>query len=219
MPVIEHARSRKPPGYRSNNHSKWEFDNRLYQKHLELYLDKMYRCLVSTGARQVLDAGCGEGIVYRAMRERGWTGEWTGFDYSEEAIVFARQASPEAEWRQASAYEIPFAANSFELIFSSQVLEHLPDPQTPLKEYARVARRYLLLSVPLEPVFRTLTRISVMTKLGQDPGHVNFWTPAAFRRFVKQAGELSAWDWTTIYQIALVEIPHSVVGEPSREPS
>ena len=68
-----------------------------------------------------------------------------------------------------------------------------------LKEYARVARRYLLLSVPLEPVFRTLTRISVMTKLGQDPGHVNFWTPAAFRRFVKQAGELSAWDWTTAF--------------------
>jgi ubiquinone/menaquinone biosynthesis C-methylase UbiE len=207
MPVLDHARAAKPEGYRSNNQSKWEFDNRLYQKHLELYLDKMFRHLLGTGARRVLDVGCGEGIVYRAMRERGWSGQWTGFDFSVEAVAFAKQASPEAEWRQASAYEIPFADKSFELVFSSQVFEHLPNPQVPLMECARVAERHLLLSVPMEPVFRALTWLSVTLKLGQNPDHVNYWTPAAFRKFASRAGRLSAWDWTTVYQIALVEIP------------
>jgi ubiquinone/menaquinone biosynthesis C-methylase UbiE len=207
MPVLDHARAAKPQGYHSNNQSKWEFDNGLYQKHLERHLDTMFHHLCSTGARRVLDAGCGEGIVYRAMRERGWSGQWTGFDFSAEAVEFAKQASPEAEWRQASAYEIPFPDNSFELVFSSQVLEHLPNPQIPLLQCARVAERYLLVSVPLEPVFRTLTWLSVTLKIGQDPGHVNFWTPAAFRKFVSRAGRLCAWDWTTVYQIALVEIP------------
>lgn len=207
MPVIDHARAAKPKGYRSNNQSKWEFDNSLYQKHLELYLDTMYRHLRSTGAHNVLDAGCGEGIVYRAMRERGYSGAWTGFDASNEAVRFARQASPEANWRQASAYQIPFPDNSFDLIFSSQVLEHLPSPEQPLKECARVAQRWLLLSVPFEPWFRAFTWFSVNMKIGQDPGHVNHWTPRQFRKFVKSAGKLASWDWTTVYQLALIEVP------------
>lgn len=209
MPVIDHARLAKPKDYHSNNQSKWEFENALYQKHLERYLDKMFAYLISTGARNVLDVGCGEGIVYRAMRERGWIGQWTGFDYSAEAVEFAKHASPEADWRQASADEIPFPENSFDLVFSSQVFEHLPNPEGPLRECARVAQKWLLLSVPLEPIFRCLTWASVKLRIGQDPGHVNFWTPTAFRKFVSDAGRLSAWDWTTIYQMALVDVNQS----------
>jgi SAM-dependent methyltransferase len=207
MSVLEHARKAKPAEYKSNNHNKWEFDNSLYQKHLELYLDKMYAHLKSTGAKNVLDVGCGEGIVYRAMRERGYSGKWAGFDFSAEAVEFAKVASPEAEWRTASAYEIPFPDKSFELIFSSQVFEHLPNPAGPLKECARVAQQFLLLSVPLEPYFRTITWLSVHLKIGGDPGHVNFWTPKMFRQFVAGAGKLRAWERTTVYQIALIECP------------
>ncbi len=206
MPVIDHARKAKPKDYRSNNHNKWEFDNSLYQKHLERYLDTMYMHLQRTGSRRVLDVGCGEGIVYRAMRERGWSGEWSGFDYSAEAVEFAKQASPEAEWRQASAYEMPYPEKSFELVFSSQVFEHLPKPERPLTECARIATDWLLLSVPLEPWFRSLTWLSVTLKIGQDPGHVNFWKPARFREFVSTVGKLELWDRTTVYQIALVDL-------------
>jgi SAM-dependent methyltransferase len=206
MPVIDHARLAKPEGYRSNNQSKWEFDNRLYQRHLEFYLDKIFEHLMNTGATSVLDVGCGEGIVYRAMCERGWRGKWTGFDFSAEAVEFAKVASPEVDWRQASAYEIPFPSKSFELLFSSQVFEHLPNPQVPLRECARVGQRWLVMSVPLEPWFRTLTWFSVKLKIGQDPGHVNFWTPAEFRKFVSDAGKLTAWDRTTVYQIATVDL-------------
>jgi ubiquinone/menaquinone biosynthesis C-methylase UbiE len=206
LPVIEHARTAKPQDYKSDNHNKWEYDNGLYQKHLERYLDTMYGHLKSTGARKVLDVGCGEGIVYRAMRERGWSGDWSGFDFSQEAVEFAKQASPEAQWRQASAYEMPYPDKSFELIFSSQVFEHLPNPAGPLRECARVAAKQMLISVPLEPYFRTLTWLSVNLKIGGDPGHVNFWSPAKFRKFVSQVGTLERWDWTTIYQIALVNV-------------
>jgi SAM-dependent methyltransferase len=206
VPVIDHARTQRPDGYTSDNHRKWEFDSRLYQKHLEAYLDHMYLHLKFTGANNVLDAGCGEGIVYRAMRERGYNGKWTGFDYSKEAVEFAKIASPEAEWHAASAYEIPFADESFDLVFSSQVLEHLEKPIKPLREMARVAQNWLLLSVPLEPYFRTLTWFSVKLKLGGDPGHVNHWTPEGFRSFVRTVGKLHRWEWTTVYQIALVDV-------------
>jgi SAM-dependent methyltransferase len=204
--VRDHAVSAKPAGYQSNNQSKWEFHNGLYQKHLELYLDRMAHYLNFTGAREVLDAGCGEGIVYRAMRERGWKGNWEGFDFSRDAVEFARAASPETQWLHASAYEIPRADRSTELVFSSQVLEHLPHPLQPLREFARVSRKWLLLSVPLEPWFRSFTWLSVKLKIGQDPGHVNHWTPTAFRDFVCTVGTLTAWERTTVYQIALVDV-------------
>ncbi|HEY3296924.1 MAG TPA: class I SAM-dependent methyltransferase [bacterium] len=218
MPVRDQARAGKPKGYRSANQSKWEFSNGLYQRHLELYLDRMYHFLSRSGAQNVLDAGCGEGIVYRAMRERGYRGAWTGFDFSRQAVEFARKSSPEARWQHASAYSIPFAAASFDLVFSSQVLEHLTNPQIPLREYARVSARWILLSVPLEPYFRTLTWLSVHLHIGGDPGHVNFWTPHAFRNFVRPAAHLRHWERTTVYQIALLEKPqpNTTVGALQR---
>lgn len=208
MPVLDHARAGAPAGYDSRNHAKWRHPNSLYQRHLELYLDRMFYHLQNSGARNVLDAGCGEGIVYRAMRERGYRGRWTGFDFSREAVEFAHAAAPEADWHHASAYEIPFADDSFDLVFSSQVLEHLIDPHRPLREYARVGAQWLLLSVPREPYFRTMEKLLLWLRLGGDPGHVNHWTSRRFRDFAAQAGQLHAWDWTTVYQIALVRLPH-----------
>ena len=37
-----------------------------------------------------------------------------------------------------------------------EVLEHVPDPEATLAEMARVARGYLLVSVPREPLWRGL---------------------------------------------------------------
>jgi SAM-dependent methyltransferase len=206
LPAIDHARANQPADYSSDNHKKWDYDNGLYQKHLEAYLDHMYKHLKFTGAKQVLDAGCGEGIVYRAMRERGFEGEWTGFDFSKQAIDFCKQASPEAEWHVGSAYELPFKNKSYELVFSSQVLEHLKGPAKPLNEFARVGNAWLLLSVPYEPVFRILTWFSVKLGLGGDPGHVNHWTAESFRTFTRTVGHLHCWERTTIYQIALIDV-------------
>jgi SAM-dependent methyltransferase len=196
----------KPLEYRSANLSKWEYSGALYQKHLELYLDAMFALLQETGAHTVLDAGCGEGVVYRAMRKRGFIGEWTGIDLSSDAIDYAKRESPEATWLVGSVFDMPFPSKNFDLVFSSQVLEHLPAPEKALREFARCARQWLLISVPYEPLFRWLTWISVRFRLGGDPGHVNHWRPREFRRFVSQSSELKSWQRTTVYQIGLVKL-------------
>ena len=112
------SRTEESRDHRSANQRKWEFQCSPYQHHLKLYLDRMYYYLNLSGAERVLDAGCGEGFVYRAMRKRGYSGEWCGFDFSHEAVEIARQASPEAEWHEASVYQIAFAAQIFDLVFS-----------------------------------------------------------------------------------------------------
>jgi SAM-dependent methyltransferase len=195
----------KPVGYRSANLSKWEYSGALYQKHLELYLDAMYLLLERTSVCSVLDAGCGEGVVYRAMRTRGFDGEWTGVDLSADAIDYAKRESPEAEWQVSSVADLPFPESSFDLVLSSQVLEHLAEPEQALRELARCSQQWLVLSVPYEPLFQWLTWLSIHFRIGGDPGHVHHWRPREFRRFVSQVGRLEHWERTTVYQIGLVQ--------------
>ena len=44
--------------------------------------------------------------------------------------------------------DLPFPADAFDFVLASHVLEHLPDPIRALREWQRVARRYLLVVLP-----------------------------------------------------------------------
>jgi SAM-dependent methyltransferase len=190
--------------HQSNNLSKWEYPNALYQRVLALYLDRVHGLLVATGARRVLDAGCGEGVVYRAMRERGFRGEWTGADVSEGAIAYARSRSPDVPWHIAALDRLPFEPGGFDVVLCSQVLEHVPNPSAARNGIARVARQ-LIVSVPWEPAFRTLTALSIFAGVGRDPGHVNFWSSRGFRAFLAESGRVRHWERCSVYQLAIVD--------------
>jgi len=191
--------------HQSDNLAKWEYPNGLYQRVLARYVDRLYALLVSTGARRVLDAGCGEGVVYRSMRARGFDGEWTGVDVSEGAVAYARSRSPEVPWHVSALHRLPFEAASFDAVICSQVLEHIPGPAASRDGIARVAKRHLIVSVPWEPTFRVLTSLSIALGVGRDPGHVNFWTGPALRTFLATSGTVSHWERSTVYQLAIVD--------------
>jgi 2-polyprenyl-3-methyl-5-hydroxy-6-metoxy-1,4-benzoquinol methylase len=189
----------------SNNLRKWEYGNGLYQRVLSRYLDRMAAHVQAVAPGFVLDAGCGEGYVYRGLRSRGVTARWQGVDLSEGAVAFAAARGPEATWCAADLRAIPVPDRHADLVLCSQVLEHIPSPEGVRDELARVSSRWLLISVPLEPAFRSICALTVALGIGQDPGHVNFWSPSAFRRFLKPIGRLAKWERTSVYQIALVE--------------
>lgn len=190
----------------SNNLRKWEYGNGLYQRALNRYLDRFAGLLVGTGASNVLDAGCGEGFVHRGMVARGYRGAWTGVDVSDGAVEFARGRAPEAAWRAGDLRALPDASSHYELVLCSQVLEHIPEPERVRDELARVSAKWLLISVPLEPLFRRICALTIELGVGEDPGHVNFWTPAAFREFLRPIGRLVSWQRTTVYQMALIDV-------------
>lgn len=189
----------------SNNLRKWEYGNGLYQRVLARYLDRMAAHVRSVTPNLVLDAGCGEGYVYRGLRARGVTARWQGVDLSEGAVAFAAARGPDATWCAADLRDIPVPDRHADLVLCSQVLEHIPSPERVRDELARVSARWLLISVPLEPVFRSICALTIALGVGQDPGHVNFWSPAAFRRFLRPVGRLAHWECSSVYQIALVE--------------
>lgn len=110
----------------------------------EEFRDKVrhFRQMVPDGASTALDVGCGDGAI---TNELGRSLDITGVDLSEAALAHVEGPS-----QVASATDLPFADSSFDLVLSSQVLEHLSeeDYRRALSEMRRVARRHLLISVP-----------------------------------------------------------------------
>ena len=95
---------------------------------------------------RILDAGCGTG---RNLVELARLGEAEGVDASAEAVDFCRRRG--LPWVQQAALEsLPYSEGRFDLISSTDVIEHLADPVPALAELRRVAApgATLLLTVP-----------------------------------------------------------------------
>ncbi len=107
-----------------------------------------------------------------------------------------------------SGDRLPFEDGEFEAATAVEVLEHVPDPEAVLAEMARVSSRWLLVSVPREPVWRALNlaRGAYLRELGNTPGHLNHWSKRSFARLLGRFGEVvelrSPLPWT----MALVRV-------------
>lgn len=103
--------------------------------------------LVPRGVRSLLDAGCGNGLFLRALQQdptRDFS-RLAGVDRSASALTHLN-----TERINASIDHLPFRNGEFEAVSCLEVLEHLPAATyaRALTELARVAERYLIVSVP-----------------------------------------------------------------------
>jgi ubiquinone/menaquinone biosynthesis C-methylase UbiE len=153
--------------------------------------------------RRTLEVGCGEGIIADRMHHR-W-GEVVALDLPDAGLRAGWRSFDGPRFLHASAHELPFTDDQFDVVVAAEVLEHLPDPARGLQEMARVGRRHLVLSVPREPVFRScnLAGGRYVRDLGNTPGHLNHWSKRGFVRFVSQVAEVrgvtSPFPWTTVW--------------------
>ncbi len=97
---------------------------------------------VPAECRKILDVGCGDG---RLSREINGARSIVGLDLSTTAL--GRFSGHKC---CGSADQLPFADRSFDLVLSTEMLEHLPPIfyEKVLKEIERVSRKYVLVTVP-----------------------------------------------------------------------
>jgi SAM-dependent methyltransferase len=152
----------------------------------------------------VLDVGCGEGVLTLEWAERLGDGRVIGIDLDDPNLraEWAGRSRPNLEFRVEEATSLSFADGEFDLAAATEVLEHVPDPEATVAEMARVARRWLLVSVPREPLWRGLNmaRGAYLRDLGNTPGHVNHWSKRAFLSLLSRHGKVeearSPFPWT-----------------------
>ena len=114
----------------------------LLDAHDETYL-RHYVELVTRFAPQagkILDLGCGNGISSRLLNQSGFV--VVGTDISSLFLEDARKwENPTLQYEVCDVLELPFADESFDVICSNELVEHLPDVETALSEMVRVVRK------------------------------------------------------------------------------
>jgi ubiquinone/menaquinone biosynthesis C-methylase UbiE len=102
-------------------------------------LRRYYRHVVElereTGARTILDVGCGEGFTLKELREDGVEAAMVGVDNRPAALAWSQaNGIAQSPLNVADAYHLPFPDSSFDLALCLEVLEHLPNSGAGLRE-------------------------------------------------------------------------------------
>ena len=199
--------------YNTANKQKYLRGDIISRWHLRSVMEAVYSLVAQTNPRTVLDAGCGEGFVSKYLADRDPSLEILGVDVSPDAIRYAQENFGDAAGFQAgSILSLPFKDNSFDTVVCSEVLEHISELELAVTELKRVARTYVVISVPNEPYFKWINDFARAIRFSQDPGHVNFWTHSEFRAFIESrffAPQFSRKH--VIYQLAVAAVQNGAV--------
>jgi len=108
------------------------------ERHLPACIDAL-----DVDGKQVLEIGLGQGADAERLIRRG--ARWSGVDLTAESIERVRarltlRQLPHEELRQGSVLDLPFADDTFDVVFSHGVLHHVPDIEQAQREIHRVLR-------------------------------------------------------------------------------
>ena len=171
-----------------------------YQKHIsrnplqKFLIENFYKSLVCLAKPvrpvTVMDVGCGEGFTLIKLKQAKIGRTFEGIDHSDDALKLGKKLSPKLNIKKGDIYHLPYKDNAFDILVCTEVLEHLKKPHEALSEIKRVAKKYIILSVPNEPFFilANLLRGKYLGTFGNHPEHVNHWTSGTFKRFLRKNG-------------------------------
>jgi hypothetical protein len=134
----------------------------------------------------VVDVGVGEGLCLERLLDLdpgGPPAHVVGVEYRLDKARVARRL-PGVWPVVADAGMLPLPDRRADVVTCIEVLEHLPAVPPAVAELARVTTDRCVVSVPWEPWFRlgNLGRGKNVRRLGNDPEHVQWFTPRRLRR-------------------------------------
>ena len=150
--------------------------------------------LVPSDVRRVLDAGCGEGLMCRRLKEK--TGaEIVGIEKNEKVADTARANVDTILVGDVEAIELPFEKGYFDCIVYGDVLEHLKEPLKLLKRHKYYLRRDGICIASLPNVAHYSTVQSLLKNKWDytsegilDETHLRFFTADGAREMFHKAG-------------------------------
>jgi 2-polyprenyl-3-methyl-5-hydroxy-6-metoxy-1,4-benzoquinol methylase len=189
-----------------NTYDKYGSTNPVVRRLMSTFERTLGELWLRADPQSVLDVGCGEGVLTHRWAQALGDRRIVGIDLDDPGLhaEWGRRERPNLEYVVMRAEHLPFADGEFDLAAAIEVLEHVPDPEHTVAEMARVADRWLLVSVPREPLWRALNmaRGAYLRDLGNTPGHLNHWSRRSFAELLSRHGDVvetrSPFPWTML---------------------
>ena len=113
----------------------------------------------------VLDVGCGDGVLLYLLNKHisDYKFNIHGVDLSEKALEVAKNKIPDGNFIKADIYNTSFQENNFDLIISSDVIEHVNHPGKMLSEIKRVSKKdaLIIIGTPIRYTEKPLDKMHV----------------------------------------------------------
>jgi SAM-dependent methyltransferase len=189
-----------------NTFDKYGSTNPVVRRLMEGFESTLEALWQQAGPESILDVGCGEGVLTEKWADKLGSGRIVGIDLDDPKLraEWQKRQRDNLEYRVEDATNLSFADGEFDMATAIEVLEHVPDPERTVSEMARVAKRWVLVSVPREPLWRGLNmaRGAYLKELGNTPGHVNHWSKRSFVAMLSRHGTVqevrSPFPWTMV---------------------
>ncbi|MBL1280579.1 MAG: class I SAM-dependent methyltransferase [Fluviicola sp.] len=133
---------------------------------------------------KILDVGAGNGFFLEIAKARGW--EVHGTELTKKAIDFCR--TKDINMEQGCLDEIKYEAETFDVITSFEVIEHINNPKTIVPEMHRILRKGGKCYVTT-PNFNSLLRYRLKAKYDviAYPNHLCYFTKKTLRKVFSEA--------------------------------
>lgn len=174
-----------------NNYDKYGSRNPIVRWLMNGFDQSLSTLVERANPASIHEVGCGEG--YWVLRWNSEGLEAKGSDFSEKVISIAQDNArargfQESLFTQKSIYDLEKKSDNADLIVCCEVLEHIENPEQGLEALKRAASKYVLLSVPREPLWcgMNLARGKYISSFGNTPGHIQHWSQKKFINMVSK---------------------------------
>ncbi len=138
-----------PPDF--YDHSRVNFIQRLWHPRRFKWISG----LATPVSGRMLDIGCNGVTLTEIVARKTGAKEVVGIDIAHESVEYSKNKRPDFQLAVAHAEQLPFRDATFEMVFCSEVLEHIDHPEKMLAEIKRCLNEagYAIVEVPTETWF------------------------------------------------------------------
>jgi 2-polyprenyl-3-methyl-5-hydroxy-6-metoxy-1,4-benzoquinol methylase len=161
----------------------------------EYIMDPVLSMMPSGCALKIADLGCGNGFLSGVFAAMGH--DVTALDSSREGTAIAKKRYPSLNVHCLSVYDEigEIIGRDFDVVISSEVIEHLYDPRTLLKNAREILKDggMLILTTPYHGYIKNFAmaitgRLDSHLAPGWDGGHIKFFSVKTLREMVSEQG-------------------------------
>ncbi len=142
--------------------------------------------------KKILDIGCASGWFLSNIGKKYPRAKCHGVDIYDKAIEFGEKKYPKITFKVSDAHKIPYRAGEFDLIICTEVMEHVEDPLTVLKEMRRLLSKNGQAVIELDSGSLLFSVVWYLWRLGQgnvwNHSHLHSFNIEKLEKLIRKSG-------------------------------